>query len=199
MAEKRSDPFAVMLQRLSDHNACEALESLVCCGAHKKTLLRHLGVLTFSSEINRKALLGVSSEQARKCVATIRDVTGMMERMGRIVFWEPRTFPECEPYLRRRVKEAISNSFPRLQKEWLDGFSKYLRKTPRDFHEQTLLPYLLRDYANALEKYLEELRTLRNHPLRTSALCQLIWHVKERTHKWHDPEVSELVAADLFS
>jgi len=184
-----------ILQRLSDQNACAALESLVRCGAHKETLLRHLEMLTFPPATNRKALLGVSTKQARNFVATIRHVTGMMERMGGIVFWEPRIFPEREPYLRRRVKEAISDSSPRLQKEWLDGFAKYLRKTPRDFHEQTVLPCLLRDYANALEKYLEKLQTLRNHPVRTSALCQLIWHVKERTLKWHDVEVSDLVAA----
>ena len=82
-----------------------------------------------------------------------------------------------------------------LQQGWLDGYSEYMEKTPRDRHEQILLPCMMRDYADALERYLGILRSLRNHPVCTNDRCPVIYHVKQKAGRYCDPEVCELVGA----
>lgn len=120
-----------------------------------------------------------------------------MERLHG-VDWRPGTFRRYESYLRERARQAISGptSLERSWREsWLNAYSEYLNKTPRDFHEEVMLPCLMLDFADALERCLQTIRFLRQHPARTAALCQLIYHVKHRTGRWHDPEVRTLVAA----
>jgi hypothetical protein len=163
-------------------------------GADEKVLLRHLVMVALkcSAKAQRKVLLGINSNQAQSLSKTIRFVAGMMERAGG-TSWQPGTFLAYEPCLQRYAARTISE--PGYRHTWLDGFNEYLSKTPRDWHEQFLLPCFLRDYAEALERYLTDLRTLRKNPVRTAALCHLIWHVKEKTGDYHDREVSALINA----
>jgi hypothetical protein len=152
-------------------------------------------MLAIPSNAQRKALCGISSRQGNSLVSAIRHISGMMQRVKGICFWQPKTFSDYAPYLQQKVGDYISESLPRAQKEWLESFAEYLHKAPRDWREQVLLPRLLLDYTDALESHLNQLRSLRNHPLRTSALCQLIWHVKATTNERHDAEIAQLVHA----
>lgn len=184
-----------IIERLQQYCVLPALESLYKLGADKQTILQLLEALAFPPP-KRKPLHGVSRRQAQSLASTIRHIAGMMERLGTDCsgFKQPRTFREYEPYLQRRGRECLPEFHSFLRKGWLDGFAKYL-KTPRDWHELILLPQVLRDYAYGLDSSLDYVRSLRKHPFRTSALCQLVWHVKKTTRDWRDPKIAQLVNA----
>lgn len=188
--------FARIRKILAEYNVMPALRALTSQGADEMTVLKHLDMLGVSragmAEASRILLLGISLRQARSFVVEINHVSAMMERITGD-FWVPKTPPAS--YIEALAKKAIADSLPHWRQEWADNCADYVRRTPRDFHEQLLLPFLLRDYASALESYLRVLESLRKHPLRTSALCQLTRHVKSTTGDWHDSEIAELVNA----
>lgn len=151
-------------------------------------------MLGFPPRNNPQTVLGIDPRQARNLLSSLRHAAGGIERLHGFN-WLPGTFRKYESYLKHRANRAISDDFPQFQEEWLNNYAKYMRKTPRDFHEGILLPCLMRDFAGALEGDLKTLQSLRKHPLRSAALSQLIYHVKKETGRYRDDDVSALVNA----
>ena len=125
------------------------------------------------------------------------DPEKILTRVAALVSYSPKVEPRR---LDRRKVESYANRIEATAElmEYLNGprvlGTDFL--SSGDWRETWAIPSRLREYAARLQCLPSEVAE-RWEPVKTAAICQLIWYVKDSTHTYRDEHVSALIGAAL--
>jgi len=146
-------------------------------------LMRRLDRYNCRTEFNRLIALGVRKEE-------------LLRRLICLAAYSPKLEPRKPSERMARHYAGTLRETARLLEKLSSHYYGYLL-SGSDWRQTLQLPHLLREYADRLENWPGSIEA-RWQPVRTTAMCQLVWCVKNDTGQYHDALVAPLIAALIF-
>ncbi len=156
-------------QAIKDHCAYAALRKLVAAGCEESNLLGRLSLLRDSND-SWESLVG-------QAYPGVRDLRKRLQS-------SIKTIRDCAAEIKR------------LESTWLWELMLMVRSQNSPVPDAQFAPWsqVLEFYAHIWSDTISKIGP-KTHPFQSEAKASLVAYVKEATGRWHDEEVSELIAA----